>query len=99
VGRKEQLLSISKDMVADASFSKHGFVSELTTNGFDVIRKLRDDADLLYLNTGMQKGGRGRPTIYDVKVCEAELAYADEFLRKPFNIVDLMSRIRLQLAN
>lgn len=69
VDRKEQLLSISKDIVADAYFSKYGFVSELTANGFDVISRLRDDADLLYLYTGVQKGGRGRPKIYDGKVC------------------------------
>jgi len=69
VGRKEQLLSISKDMVADAYFSKHGFVSVLTANGFDVISRLRDITDLLYLHTGVQKGRRGRPKIYGGKVC------------------------------
>lgn len=69
VDRKEQLLSISKYLVVDAYFSKHGFVSALTENGFEVICRLRNDADLLYLFTGTRKGGRGRPRKYDGKVC------------------------------
>lgn len=68
VARKEQLLSISKYIVADAYFSKHGFVSSLTENGFEVISRLRNDADLLYLFTGVQASGRGRPKEYDGKV-------------------------------
>lgn len=68
VERKEQLLSISKYIVADAYFSKKTFVSPLTENGFEIISRLRNDADLLYLFTGVQKGGRGAPKKYDGKV-------------------------------
>jgi hypothetical protein len=66
--RKERLLSISKYIVADAYFSKYNFVSSLNENGFEVISRLRNDADLLYLFTGVQKGGRGAPKKYDGKV-------------------------------
>ena len=68
VDRKEELLSTSKYIVADAYFSKYGFVSALTENGFEVISRLRDDADLLYLFTETQTGGRGRPKKYAGKV-------------------------------
>jgi len=68
VERKGQLLSISKYVVADAYFSKCNFVTPLNENGFEVISRLRNDSDLLYLYTGEQKGGRGRPKEYDGKV-------------------------------
>ena len=48
IQRKEQLLCISKYVVADAYFSKHGFVSKLSNNGFETVSRLRDDADLRY---------------------------------------------------
>lgn len=68
VERKEQLLSISKYVVADAYFSKHHFVSTLMDNEFHVISRLRNDADLLYRYTGVLSGGRGRPKKYEGKV-------------------------------
>lgn len=68
VDRKDELLAISKYIVADAYFSKAPFVSCLNKNGFEVVSRLRDDADLLYLFTGEQRGGRGRPKKYGEKV-------------------------------
>ena len=75
IERNEQLLSISKYMVADAYFSKYNFVAPLNENaapaggqGFEVISRLRNDSDLLYLYTGKQKGGRGRPKKHDGKI-------------------------------
>jgi hypothetical protein len=100
VGRKEQLLSISKDMVADAYFSKHGFVTVLTANGFDVISRLRDDTDLLYLYTGVQKGGRGRPKVYDGKVCYDNLkdgSGQDNSVKLPF-ITSLIGKPKLNTS-
>ena len=58
--RKESLLQISKYMVADAYFSKSKFVQPFIKAGFQVVSRLRDDADLQYIFTGEQKKGRGR---------------------------------------
>ena len=66
--RKDSLLSISKYVVADACFSKYGFVSKLSTNGFETVSRLRDGADLQYIYKGVHKTGRGRPKKYDGKI-------------------------------
>ena len=68
VSRKEELLSISKYVVADAYFSKEPFVSTLCLNGFEIVTRLRDDANLLYKFYGKKKGGRGRPKKHDGKI-------------------------------
>jgi len=68
LARKQTLQGLSKVLVADAYFSKRTFVAPLQENGFTVISRLRDDADLQYLYTGEQKQGRGRPRKYDGKV-------------------------------
>ena len=73
VGRKPELLSISRYVVADAYFSKHGFVSRLTSHGFEIVSRLRDDADLMYKYKGKRKAGPGRPRKYDGKVCFDQL--------------------------
>lgn len=74
VERKQQLLSLSKHVVADAYFSKFGFVSKLVENGFELTSRFRDDADLRYKYLGEQKKGRGRPKKYDGKVKYDELS-------------------------
>lgn len=66
--RKESLLQISKYMVADAYFSKATFVQPFVKAGFQVISRLRDDADLKYIFTGEQKKGKGRKRKYDGKI-------------------------------
>ncbi|MGB1270322.1 MAG: transposase, partial [Flavobacteriaceae bacterium] len=68
VQRKEQLLCLSNYVVADAYFSKHGFVSALAQHGFETVSRLRDDAALQYNFVGSQKKTRGRPKKYDGKV-------------------------------
>ena len=68
IDRKDQLLSISKYVVADAYFPKKPFVSQLCDNGFEIVCRLRDDAFLRYGYTGKQSPGRGRPKQYDGKV-------------------------------
>ena len=47
---KESLLQISKYMVADAYFSKSKFVQPFIKAGFQVVSRLRDDADLQYIH-------------------------------------------------
>lgn len=66
--RKDQLLSISRYVVADAYFSKQPFASKLRKNGFELVSRFRDDADLQYKFKGKQKSGRGRPKKYDGKL-------------------------------
>lgn len=73
VDRKEQLSCVSNYVVADAYFSKHGFVTTLKESGFEVISRLRNDADLLYLYKGSRSSGRGRPKQYDGKIDFQEL--------------------------
>src|SRR5699024_11820600 len=47
--RMDSLQEVSKVLIADAYFSKRGFVESFFQNGFTVISRLRDDADLQYL--------------------------------------------------
>lgn len=55
-------------LAVDAYYFKEKFVSPVTATGLQVVGKLRRDADLLWLYTGTYPG-RGRPKIYDGKVC------------------------------
>ena len=66
--KKEELLKISKYIVADAYFSKISFVKPMLEAGLHVISRLRDDADLQYLFSGTQKKGKGRPKKYNGKI-------------------------------
>ena len=68
IERKEQLLQISKYVVADAYFSKEPFVFAMNNNGFEVVSRLRTDAYLQYLFTCKQKKGRGRPRKFAGKI-------------------------------
>jgi len=66
--RKDTLTSISKYLVADAWFSKRSFADQVILSDMHLISKLRDDANLQYLNTGPKTGGKGRPRKYAGKV-------------------------------
>lgn len=68
IERKKDLLEISKYVVVDAYFSKQNFIKSLCENGFQIVSRLRDDADLSYKFTGNQNLGKGRPKKYDGKV-------------------------------
>lgn len=68
IQRKQQLKQISKYVVVDAYFSKEPFVSAMVNNEFEVVSRLRTDAYLQYLFTGVQKKGRGRPRKFDGKI-------------------------------
>lgn len=66
--RKESLNDISNIIVADAWFSKKKFADQIILAEMNLISRLRDDADLLYLFQGEQAGGKGRPKKYDGKI-------------------------------
>ena len=68
IQRKSSLMDLSRYVVADAYFSKYGFVCSLSDHGFEVVSRLRDDADLRYKYIAEQSTGRGRPKKYDGKV-------------------------------
>lgn len=68
IDRKKELKQLSKYIVADAYFAKETFISKLKTHDFEVVTRLRDDANLVYKFKGEQKGGRGRPKKHDGKI-------------------------------
>ena len=65
--RKEELQKISSIVVADAYFSKITFVNPLLDAGFQLISKLRSDANLRYKFTG-EYAGSGRPSQFAGKI-------------------------------
>lgn len=66
--RKNELQEVSKTILVDAYFSKFTFINPLINEGFTVVSRLRDDADLRYVFEGEQKKGRGRPKKHDGKI-------------------------------
>lgn len=72
IEKKDRLRQISAYAVFDGAYAKVKFTDGIANQtDLHLISKLRKDADLRYLYTGLQKPGRGRPKIYDGKVdCE-----------------------------
>jgi hypothetical protein len=69
VNLSSDLLSISTVLVCDAYFSKRKFVAKVCDEvGFELISRLRDDANLKYLFIGNRKTTKGRPRKYIGKV-------------------------------
>ena len=65
----EKLRIISSVAVFDAYFTKKKMVNAVcNVAGFEMIARMRNDANLKYIFNGIQKGGKGRPRIYDGKV-------------------------------
>lgn len=64
----EKLKSISSILVADAYFSRKGFVDAVVGQNMHLVSKLRSDAVLQYYYLGPKSKGRGRPKVYDGKV-------------------------------
>ena len=64
----EQILSITRYVVADAYFSKKNFVEQIRGCSLHLVSKLRDDADLSYLSMKPKTGKRGRPKKYEEKI-------------------------------
>lgn len=66
---KEELEQISTILVVDGYFAKRKFIDGITSETeLEVICRLRDDANLLYLFKGKKKKGKGRPKKYDGKI-------------------------------
>lgn len=69
LNRKDTLENMAKYLVVDGYFAKHDFVKGIVENSqLQIISKLRDDADCLYLYQGEKTGKKGRPKRYDGKV-------------------------------
>jgi hypothetical protein len=69
IERKDSLLQFSDLLAIDAYFSKCSFVDRvLEKSTFKLISRLRDDAVMYYLYTGLPTGKRGRPQLYDGKI-------------------------------
>lgn len=64
----QAIVSLTPYLVADAFFSKKGFVDKIMKMGLHLVCKLRDDAQLLYLSNEPKTGKRGRPKTYTGKV-------------------------------
>jgi hypothetical protein len=64
----DQILSITRYVVADAYFSKKNFVEQILGCSLHLVSKLRDDADLSYLSMNPKTGKRGRPKKYEEKI-------------------------------
>ena len=64
----EQIISITRYVVADAYFSKKNFVEKILLCSLHLISKLRDDADLTYRLLKLKTGKKGRPAKYGEKV-------------------------------
>lgn len=64
----EQILSITRYVVADAYFSKKSFVEQIRGCDLHLISKLRDDAYLSYISKKPKTGKKGRPKKYGEKV-------------------------------
>lgn len=69
IERQDFLLQFSDLLALDAYFSKRSLVDRiLDKSKFKLISRLRDDAVMFYLYTGLPTGKRGRPQLYDGKI-------------------------------
>lgn len=59
--------------LVDGAYAKEKFVSGVCARGFDVVSRLRTDANLRFLFQGKQRAGRGRPRKFDGKVSLSDL--------------------------
>jgi hypothetical protein len=60
--------------LCDGAYAKEKFVSGVCAQGFEVVSRLRADANLRFLFRGAQKSGRGRPRKFDGKVNLSDLS-------------------------
>jgi hypothetical protein len=64
----DKIKVLTSYLVVDGYFMKQEFIKPLLKKGLHLITKVRKDANLKYLYKGKQKGGKGRPKLYDGKV-------------------------------
>ena len=105
---KNDLLAISKCMVADAFFSKESFVTGLNDLGFSLISRFRDDVRLKYLYDGPKTGKRGRPKKFagDVELKSLDMNIFEAFISGDVTIysavvwaVSLKRNVRVVIAD
>lgn len=66
-----------KYLLVDGCYAKEKFVSGVRATGYEVISRLRSDANLRFLYRGEQCAGRGRPRKFDGKVNLCDLSHFD----------------------
>jgi hypothetical protein len=66
--RISDIKAVTRYLAVDGYFMKKDFIQPLLGQGLHIITKARKDANLMYLYKGEQKGGKGRPKLYDGKV-------------------------------
>lgn len=104
--KKDELKQIAKYIVNDGAYSKTNYVNGIANlTELHLVSKLRKDANLRYIYTGPQKGGKGRPKIYDGKInCKKidksrfDLCYQDDEIciySAAVNSVSLKRNIRI----
>jgi hypothetical protein len=64
----KDIKAVTRYLAVDGYFMKKDFIKPLQKQGLHLITKARQDANLMYLYKGKQKGGKGRPKLYDGKV-------------------------------
>ena len=65
--------AVTRYLAVDGYFMKKDFIKPLLSQGLHIITKARQDANLMYLYKGKQRGGKGRPKLYDGKVSTAAI--------------------------
>jgi hypothetical protein len=69
----KDIQAVTRYLAVDGYFMKKEFIKPLLKRGLHIITKARQDANLMYLYKGKQKGGKGRPKQYDGKVNTAAI--------------------------
>ena len=64
----KDITAVTRYLAVDSYFMKKDFIQPLLKQGLHIITKARSDANLMYVYKGKQKGGKGRPKLYDGKV-------------------------------
>jgi IS4 transposase len=68
---------VTKLLLVDGAFARRKFVDGVCQEDFHLITKLRADANLRFLYTGAQRGGRGRKRQFNGKVSFSDLSRFD----------------------
>jgi hypothetical protein len=83
-----EIKSVTRYMAVDGYFMKKEFINPLLKQGLHIITKARSDANLRYVFKGRQRGGRGRPKLYDgkINICKIDkrrlpCCYSDEEMK------------------
>jgi hypothetical protein len=64
----KDIKTVTRYLAVDGYFMKKDFIKPLLKQELHIVTKARQDANLMYVYKGKQKGGRGRPKLYDGKI-------------------------------